>query len=804
MNILKRYIAVRYIFSVICVLSLVGCIFGWYTYTTQVHREMDYNESFGEARLGDIAQALQDWIGSQAQLAQVLARDESVIAACREPWNAEKAEQARKMLQGFHDAYGFYENIPLAANLPDGRTFTVHVGGEERVIRDGAFFTDTVHGKTLGKGGAQLSFNRATREGRPYFISEVYPSLLRGNPIFVIAAPVINGGRNIGTIILAPRMDYFTDKYIKGATIGRTGHFFFVDDRGMFIAHRDRAMILDKNAASTHGEYVRRLIDARGSFIATDPAGVAYRYMSRRVDIPSDSIAHRWFLCSAQPVDEITASADDFLTMLLAGGGLLLVILGGVLILLTRAIVSKPLGKVVAYARAIASGSFDTRLAVDRSDEIGELASTLSDMTVNIIGELQEETGFMQGILRGIQNPFAVVDATLHIRNCSQSMVATTGRTGDMADFVGMHISEFLFADRNRRALLHDVLEDGKPRKNVPFSYTSTVGEQFEMIIDVMPIRDASGNIIGGITFWNDVTELHRRQRAVEMQRDTIEAAARQAGEVSEEAEATMRTLAADIDETGRSSERQAQFIAESVVAIEELNATVREIADNASRTAHNAQDTKQQADNGAAVVAESLRTMNNLRELVEEMRRELGGLGAQADSVGNVIKIINDIADQTNLLALNAAIEAARAGEAGRGFSVVADEVRKLAEKTVSATREVADAISAIQDGTRRCTASALRVEDETRNNVEQAGRTDEALKSIVDLAGATSGMVTEIATAAEQQSAATEQIARSAADMGTMADETRNAMRQAAGNVQHMHGTISTLNGIITDMRR
>ena len=64
-----------------------------------------------------------------------------------------------------------------------------------------------------------------------------------------------------------------------------------------------------------------------------------------------------------------------------------------------------------------------------------------------------------------------------------------------------------------------------------------------------------------------------------------------------------------------------------------------------------------------------------------------LEGLGSRAESIGQIMNVINDIVDQTNLLALNAAIEAARAGDAGRGFAVVADEVRKLAEKTMTAT---------------------------------------------------------------------------------------------------------------------
>lgn len=90
------------------------------------------------------------------------------------------------------------------------------------------------------------------------------------------------------------------------------------------------------------------------------------------------------------------------------------------------------------------------------------------------------------------------------------------------------------------------------------------------------------------------------------------------------------------------------------------------------------------------------------IRHSIEESSHTIKRLSNSTEQIGKIVKVINDIADQTNLLALNAAIEAARAGEAGRGFSVVADEVRTLAEKTASATKEINDMITRVQDQAR------------------------------------------------------------------------------------------------------
>ena len=161
--------------------------------------------------------------------------------------------------------------------------------------------------------------------------------------------------------------------------------------------------------------------------------------------------------------------------------------------------------------------------------------------------------------------------------------------------------------------------------------------------------------------------------------------------------------LASQIQESSHGAEHQARRVSETATAVEEMTASVLEIAKNAESTAQLADTSKEYAADGGQQVNQVKDDVHEINTGFNNVYDSVSELSHQADGIGSIAQTIEDIADQTNLLALNAAIEAARAGEAGRGFAVVADEVRKLAEKTMTATKEVGQAVSGIQRGGQR-----------------------------------------------------------------------------------------------------
>ncbi|MEA5087918.1 methyl-accepting chemotaxis protein [Solidesulfovibrio sp.] len=247
----------------------------------------------------------------------------------------------------------------------------------------------------------------------------------------------------------------------------------------------------------------------------------------------------------------------------------------------------------------------------------------------------------------------------------------------------------------------------------------------------------------------------------------------------------------------------QERRTAETATAMEEMNATVLEVARNASEAAGKAAAARDQANEGREVVEKSLAAISQVDAVSREVKAGMDALGEKAQSIGAIMNVISDIADQTNLLALNAAIEAARAGDAGRGFAVVADEVRKLAEKTMTATKEVGDSIGAIQKGAKDSIAKVGEAAEAVARATELAGASEQALRAIVALVDETSSQVQGIAAAAEEQSAASEEINRAEEAVSRLSSDIAQGMRESSGVVSNMTRQVDALEEMVAAFR-
>lgn len=241
-------------------------------------------------------------------------------------------------------------------------------------------------------------------------------------------------------------------------------------------------------------------------------------------------------------------------------------------------------------------------------------------------------------------------------------------------------------------------------------------------------------------------------------------------------------------DEGSDSVQKQLIETEQVASAINEMTATVQEVARNAARAAEAANTANAKAREGQTVVGQTMSNINALAGEVEKAAGVIQQLETDTESIGMILDVIRGIAEQTNLLALNAAIEAARAGEQGRGFAVVADEVRTLASRTQQSTQEIQQMIQRLQSGA----SEAVKVMEDGRaqaqHSVEQAGEARTSLKEITSAVDTISDMNVQIAGAAEEQGTVAEEVNRSISNISVIGDQTAQGVKQTASASENL----------------
>ena len=297
--------------------------------------------------------------------------------------------------------------------------------------------------------------------------------------------------------------------------------------------------------------------------------------------------------------------------------------------------------------------------------------------------------------------------------------------------------------------------------------------------------------------------EAHEARQKVEENRNRLIETVHRLENVAGVVASATEQLSTRVDQASHGADEQSGRVRETATAMEQMNATVLEVAKNSQQAASASSHTRGQAQEGASIVNNAVKGIEGVRAQSLAIREDMAVLGKQADGIGQVMGIIADIADQTNLLALNAAIEAARAGDAGRGFAVVADEVRKLAEKTMTATQDVGRAVCEIQEGTRKNISSVETVVAAIESAASLSINSGESLKRILEFVDQVNDQVQSIATASEEQSATSEEINRSVEQIATISAETAQAMEHAAKALTDLMQQTTELHGLIQDMK-
>jgi methyl-accepting chemotaxis protein len=446
-------------------------------------------------------------------------------------------------------------------------------------------------------------------------------------------------------------------------------------------------------------------------------------------------------------------------------------------------------------ADEVIQGNLNAKFAVAGEDRLAVLASHLGTMVERIKDQLE----YNKGLLDGIIVPMMVVDELGVITFANAPLLSILAKP--QAEVLGK-CPDVIFYGEKRETLTQKALNTcASMSGNLVFKRAD--GVSFPLHAEVSPLKNAHGEMVGAITMLVDLTHEEQSRKRIEAHREELLSVANEVTQVALRLEQASEHLTGQMEELTRGMDDATGRTHSMATAMEEMNATVLEVAKNAGETAEASGKANSVAREGGDMVQNTLTEIRHVASTTQSLSGALGELSKSAQGIGQVMGVINDIADQTNLLALNAAIEAARAGDAGRGFAVVADEVRKLAEKTMQATQHVAEATRSVQEGARRASegmAGAAQAVEQSTGLADSAGRT---LKEIQEISQGSADQVRTIATASEEQSASAEEISRSVEQVREVSEQTARDMAAASQAVDALTRLADELTEIVAKMQ-
>lgn len=277
----------------------------------------------------------------------------------------------------------------------------------------------------------------------------------------------------------------------------------------------------------------------------------------------------------------------------------------------------------------------------------------------------------------------------------------------------------------------------------------------------------------------------------------------RQVREAAERVNKSAGTLRDNAGQMAGTAKHQADASVKALTAVEQLVASMRQVAETAGASSESALQVLRATERGRVAVQETVQDMQSIRGAVQRMSKQVKALGDRSLEISQIVSTIRDIANQTNLLALNAAIEAAGAGEAGARFAVVADQVRKLAESSTLATREIADLVKVIQGETQDAVVAMEHETQAVEAGSSSALRTGDVFMEISTIAQRSAELAQSIASSAADQTDSTDKVGRSIKDFTGGAAATQKATDSARMTVEDMAKLADSLTASVSQFK-
>ncbi len=401
-------------------------------------------------------------------------------------------------------------------------------------------------------------------------------------------------------------------------------------------------------------------------------------------------------------------------------------VVGILIALATSRQIANPMNRVVQMTQELGEGRLYNQLGIHRGDEIGKVSVAMDEMAGNLA-----------------------------------AMVRRLGRAAEELTVIAGNISK-------ASGRVH---EGGKVQAH-GVEVTSTA------VLQISASVKEVGQGVEKLT----VSSSESTTSVLEMSSSIEEVAANaeKLAQAVEEVSSSITEMASTIEQVAEGVTVLKESSDTTASSVAEMDVSIKQVEQNAKDTAGIAESVRKDAEFGKTSVEATIRGIHEIRSASQTASEAIKSLSEKAQNIGSVISVIDEVADQTNLLALNAAIIAAQAGEHGRGFAVVADEIRELAELTSSSTREIAAAIQAVQEETRRAVQAISQADQSIGEGEKLSLRSGEALGKIVQGTQKAAERMEQIAGSTVEQAKGSQMIRNAVERVSQMVDQIAVAIRE------------------------
>ncbi len=644
------------------------------------------------------------------------------------------------------------------------------------------------------------------------------PFIFKDRVVYAVSSPVFRTGTKeiIGVVF---NVTYLDDTFSKRIPLGQKGSFMVADRNGSVFLSSNTADVLKLQLNNTPwGKGIMQNKSGNLDFELNGEKKFAY------FDEQKDT---GWVAIAALDVNEANASSlvlGQRIFGIAALVTLIIVLVTGVCVLNLR----KSLMGAVKFAQDIANGKLDVEITKTSKDEMGMLADSLQDISrvlrsiideysrLELVikrGDLLAESdaanfkGDFASLINGtnaiITNYVAVIDNIP-----SPVVVLDNSLKAKYVNKAGVALAGSCYRDKSCKDLFNRE-DDSTPNDGLQKALATKMpqgGEtvahpqagNLDILYNAIPLIDQESHEV------NAVLQLITDVTAFKATQQTILHVAEQATQISSQVASASEELGAQLKYSEEIAAVQAERASTASNIMHNMNDDVSTMASMAQEASEVSEQARNEAVTGSDVVGRAVESIRAVELQSESLKDGMEKLNESANAINEVIITIGDIADQTNLLALNAAIEAARAGEAGRGFAVVADEVRKLAEKTMTSTTQVQEAITAIQSSVRVSVEQVNQSAVEVHKTSQLVNETGTVFKSIMNMVEQTTTKSQNIAASSVQQADHSQNVNAQLTEVNQLAAQTATTMQESLNAIAELTSQSQALSELITSMQQ